>query len=429
MVKLYCGSKSFDTNHVDPALFMLSHIASLGYASTFAHSDNEMAVSLPWDFHANMLVELRKRTANGASWVDLAQLLRMTRSCKATDARDTVFSVLGLAGSDVYGIEPNYRQDLHEILVGAVRTVIGVEHGLDILGVCQNSERKFGMPSWMPILTEKWRAMPFKTADGRGTKKMPCLTQSEMPNVRVSGSILEVQGDLVDAIEAICTTYVKQNADAEALELVYTSWQLYAKNVAAQRRLTKEDFEFYVSGTDAEAMHWIRFLTVLQDEAVDLDPIYGQTYQDRKKPGDIDVFLDDPVHGGMYRHMQLNPRLSRCHLLPLSYAATSPHPNHRVHAGLQAYGVGRRLCVTSKGFLALIPAEARTGDWIALLKGASFPYVLRGSRGDAHVVLVGEAFIPTWLRPITVGGQSKGAAEELMKRVSNADLRSWIRVC
>jgi hypothetical protein len=109
--------------------------------------------------------------------------------------------------------------------------------------------------------------------------------------------------------------------------------------------------------------------------------------------------------------------------------ATSIHPNHIAQAGLQAYGVGRRLCVTSKGFLALIPAEARIGNWIALLKGASFPYVLRGSRGDAHLVLVGEAFIPTWLGPVTVGHQIKGAAEELMKRESNANLSSWIRVC
>ena len=428
LVKIYCGSRTFDMNKLDPALFMLSHIASLGFVNTVSHANDENTVSLPWDFHPKMLVELRKRTSNGQSWVGLAQLLRMTRSCKATDARDTVFSVLGLADSDVYRIDPNYRQELNEVLFNAVRAVVGVEHGLDVLGVCQNPEKKFGLPSWMPFLMEKWRAMPFTITNDRAKRFMPCLTKSEGPNVRIDGRILELQGDLVDTVNFICTSYVTNSANAESVEFVYASWRRFANDIAARQLLAKEDYYTLVSGTEPElTRHWIRFLTVLADEAQDLDSRYAQP--GGKKNVGPDAFLDDPMTAGIYRHLGLNPRLSRCYLLPSSYSAASPHPNYRVHAGLQKYGVGRRLCATSRGFLALIPAEARTGDPIALVNGASFPYVLRRSTGDADHVLVGEAFVPTWLGPVPIGPFENGVAEGMMRVACNASMNSWIRVC
>ena len=206
LVKLYCGSKSFDINKLGPALFILTHIASLGHANTISHSDDECTVSLPWDFHPKMLVDLRERTGNGHSGVGLAQPLRITRSCKATDARDTVFPVLGWADPDVYRIIPNYHQELNEVLFGAVAAVIGVEYGLDILGVCQNPEKKFGLPSWLPFLMDKWRAMPFRTTDDHGQGFIPHLTKVEVPNVKIDGKTLVLQGDLVDAVEWICNS-------------------------------------------------------------------------------------------------------------------------------------------------------------------------------------------------------------------------------
>ncbi|KAF2833466.1 hypothetical protein CC86DRAFT_400085 [Ophiobolus disseminans] len=352
----------------------------------------------------------------------------MTRSCKATDARDTVFSVLELADSDVYRINPNYRQELNEVLLSAVQAVISVEHGLDVLGVCQNPEKKFGLPSWMPFLMDKWKTMPFKTTNSRAQRFMPRLTKAEVPNVRINGNFLELQGDHVDTVQSICTSYVSNNANAEALEFVYANWRRFANDVASRRLLAKEDYYTLVSGADAElARQWIRFLTVLVDEAQDLDTRYSQS--SGTKDAGPDAFLDDPATGGMYRHMGLNPRLSRCHLLPPSYLTASAHPNHRIHAGLQAYGVGRRLCATARGFLALVPAEACAGDSIALVNGASFPYVLRRSLGSADHVLIGEAFVPTWLGPTPIGPFENGVAEEMMRKACNTSMNSWIRIC
>ncbi|EON69072.1 hypothetical protein W97_08385 [Coniosporium apollinis CBS 100218] len=422
LVKLWCGGKSFDMNALGPALFMLRHISSLGYASTVSNSDDKSTVSLPWDFHPRTLVELRRLTGNGLLWVGLAQLLRITRSCKATDARDTVFSVLGMADPEIYPIVPNYRQELNQVLLGAAQAVIGLEYGLEILGACQNPEKKHGLPSWIPFLLDKWKAIPFQTANVQGQRFIPRLTEAELPSVQVEAEVLVLQGCLVDAVESICKSFIRNKADAEDMEFVYSSWRKFAKDASLRKQLWKQDISNYVKCEEQEkTRNWIRFLTVLVDEAQDLQSHYGLPHAQKDKGPDS--FLSDPLKSPYY-HIGLNPKLTRSYLLPSSHSSASPHPNHRVHAGFQSYGVGRRLCITKRGLLALIPAEAQIGDPIAVFKGASFPYVLRKSKEESNHILIGEAFIPSW-----VGGIGERNAETLMREEWRVGLHSWIRIC
>jgi hypothetical protein len=420
VVKVWCGSKTFNMGILPPALFMLAHISSLGFANTTSHSDSDQEVSLPWDYHPKMLAELRKMAGNGSSWVGLAQLLRLTRSCKATDGRDTVFSVLGLANPELHQLFPDYRQDLKDVLFSTVKAVLGLEHGIDILGVCQNSERKLGLPSWVPLLTEKWKAMPFQTADRRGKRLIPRLTAATLPLARVEGNTLALKGGIFDTIKAICSSHVNNNVDVDATELVYESWKKFAKDAAVEQRLGDK------SRSDAESevtRQWIRFLTVLVDEAESLEP---DNFQGPGTFDGPDIALNNRSINPYYR-VGLNPKLSRCYLLPPSYVDASPHPNHRIHAGIQLYGVGRRLCTTSRGQLALIPAEAQVGDSIAIFVGASFPYVLRKSGHETEHVLVGEAFVTTWVAPQRYGPLWDGYAEDLLRRGGHSYAEDLLR--
>ena len=69
---------------------------------------------------------------------------------------------------------------------------------------------------------------------------------------------------------------------------------------------------------------------------------------------------------------------------------------------------GRRLVRTAKGYLGLVPREARTGDMIAILKGGRVPFVLRSRGGSwqligasyVHGVMHGEAFDGESCQPI-----------------------------
>jgi hypothetical protein len=60
----------------------------------------------------------------------------------------------------------------------------------------------------------------------------------------------------------------------------------------------------------------------------------------------------------------------------------------------------RRLARTSKGYLGLVPAGTRVGDFVALLKGGALPFILRSRGGPwelvgasyIHGIMYGEAF-------------------------------------
>ena len=69
---------------------------------------------------------------------------------------------------------------------------------------------------------------------------------------------------------------IKNNAHVEAMECVYTNWKKFAKDASIKLRLGKEDLDRYASNKEAEmTRQWIRFLTVLVDDAQDFDPIYA----------------------------------------------------------------------------------------------------------------------------------------------------------
>jgi hypothetical protein len=407
-MKLLCGSESFDVNELKQALSMLSYISSFGYTSSFSCSDDESTVTLPWDYHARKLVELRDLVSQPPDWVGLAQLLCIIRACESREPNDMVFSVLGLANPKCYPIAPDYRQDFKRTLLTATKLALDQPCGLELLGSCQNPERYSGFPSWIPLLNEKWRAMPFPSMSaGKSalfSTKSKSLTKAERPEIRVEGEVLNLQGGLVDKINSICNIFVRNNSNADELESVYKSWKKFAED---KPTLCNNDRQRYVLGVEPEkSANWIRFLTVLKEVTV--------TFRNAANSS----FGTGLFGSGGFQNL----KVARAYLLPSSHVSAEPHPNHKINNGLQMYGVGRRLGVTSGGFLALLPAQAHKGDVIALFQGATFPYVLRRVNNSHGFILVGEAFIPTWATEI-------GEVDvEAACRKSNIDLKSWIQI-
>lgn len=57
------------------------------------------------------------------------------------------------------------------------------------------------------------------------------------------------------------------------------------------------------------------------------------------------------------------------------------------------FAMGRRLCWTEKGYLGLVPSQARMGDEVWLLKGGRVPFVLRRVGGGENRELVGDCYM------------------------------------
>lgn len=431
-VKISCGTRSCDMTILGPALFMLNYVKSLGVEEFLPNSTPNLTVArLPWDFHPMQLVELTNSTNGGYTWIKLSRLLLNARGCKATDSKDTVFSVLGLADSEVYPIVPNYHLELREVLIAAARAAIGHEWGLDFFAACQNPKRKYGLPSWVPNLVDDWKTMPFRVNDYEGKKRITELdvTDSIVPEAQVEGEVLILGGGLVDAVQVICQDTVQKGADAESLEAMYISWRRFIDDAASRCGLEElEAYYFFEQSEQEKVRAWVKMLSVFGDKADDLGGYSTSGYstlrgrRNRQAPvvPTSTSFTAPDWKLNPYHHMGLNFRLGRSYLLPPSCSTDSLHPNRKMHAALRTNCVGRCLCITKRGFVALVPDESSVGDRIALFQGASFPYLLWISGGKRKHVLVGEAFIPRYTR---AGG------ERLARHEWGVEMKQPIELC
>jgi hypothetical protein len=433
-VLMSCGNKTLGMGHISSALNRVEYLRSLGY-EPFIRNENQIQEdgSLSWESHPRKLVGLQNSTDYGYSWLELSDLLVNARGCKATDPRDFVFSILGLADPEIYPIIPNYRDSLRDILITAAGTAVQQRYGLDMFAACQNPKRKYGFPSWVPNVADDWITEPFSLYNQQlGAKSRNSdlsVTEEELPTVRVDGEVLLLKGGLSDAIRLVCEDTIKSGAGAEELEAVYMAWQRFIHEAASRGVVEEYEAREYIKGREEEeedeeeeeedkTRPWLRFISVLQDTAEDLDKRWNKRIQNTTNTGPT-TSKDPDWALTPYHYPSPYNRLIRSYLLPPTYTPAHVHRNYRIHNALRTNCVGRRLGVTQRGFLALIPAEAEVGDSIAIFQGASMPYVLRKAQSSGDHVLVGEAFVPKY----------KWGGGEREAKYNGENVNEWIRLC
>jgi hypothetical protein len=87
--------------------------------------------------------------------LDLKHLLVSSRRSSASDVRDRIYAMLGLADSG-YNIVPNYTHSIPEVLVETTRRIIEHEDSLCILNYALNTRRRqnLHLPSWVVDWTQ-----------------------------------------------------------------------------------------------------------------------------------------------------------------------------------------------------------------------------------------------------------------------------------
>lgn len=338
---------------------------------------------------ADLLHRLKYRMGNHDEYIDLKNLIFHTRSCKATDLRDKIFSVLSLTDPEIYELQPDYRLSVYETFVAATHSLLSKTRSLDFFSACRNPERLNGLPSWVPNLLDSWRAWPFEPVH-----QLHQVSPKEEAEYTFDedSAILRVTGSYLDSIDATSTGTVSQDDTFEELNALFHSWKIFAQDA-----LSRTDIEYteqrYISedllGLEKERS-WIELLSVGHDRGHSLrySP-QGELLPEEASPLDRTPEV----------------RFARSLLLP-GDLKTRGHAYIGIHNYLRKFGVGRRLGLSKTGIIGLVPADAQQGDEICLLNGASFPYLLR--KTSEHHVIVREAcklafvFYPS-SRPTTRG--------------------------
>jgi hypothetical protein len=300
---------------------------------------------------------------------DLRDLIIHTRTCKATDPRDKVFSVLGLVDPEFWELKADYRLSIRETFIAVARCLISKKQSLDVLSGCQNPECLNGLPSWVPNLVDEWKARPFPFTHQRHWVE---VTAGEDPDFIFGGGgdgTIRARGHRLDYIATLSDDTPNQDATTEELDALSANWKAFAATALSNPQMHVLDRAHV--GKYIDDGPWIYFLSVYVDR--------GNPLPKTATPLDI---------RGDYR-------MAESLLLPKDDSAIKVKDmKKRVHEYLRKSGVGRRLCITkmgeNKGSVVLVPADSKVGDEIWLFRGTSFPYVLRKVK-DGKYVVVGEA--------------------------------------
>jgi hypothetical protein len=359
-----------------------------------------------WFTAAEPLDKLNTDTHRGHVFLDLVELLLSARGCKATDDRDKVYAVLGLADPEVYKITADYRLATRDIYISTTRAIIERTKRVHILGLCQNLERAHGLPSWVPALTSPWKSRPFPIDKD--------YVDAET-SFSADGRVLQVKGYTYGTISDLCPAIVTSDATPEQLQEVYSSWKSYLTSALAtfkKDRIYGQNQRYLESLTDAQLYSerpWLDFLSVNTISSRDL------AYE-KHPSGELiaDSLLDRA--GSASGVGGLNLRHIHALLMPASLE-TEAHRFGRLHTALREFGLGRRFGVVDPGSLALLPGKVRVGDVLVSLDGGKYPYVMRrvaeggdmvGGEAEGEKekwVLVGEAckmsFARAWIKKST----------------------------
>lgn len=369
------GDSCCNLDVISQAVMAVEYAQSLGYDVPVPGNASPDGMPVSFYQHAASIRALRQRSHRGNSFVGLAELIISARHCKATDTRDKVFSMLGLADPEIYGIHADYRLSVADVSQASARDILPKRHGLRLLGACQNPERKNNLPSWVPCFDE-WKYFPFDVMDGRQNVN---LQDSE---VAFEGDVLLAKGFVFDTITDMCETTVALDATTEQIDQVYHSWQSFFEEMLND--LTVAYGPKALDFRQGKGRMWMDFLTT------------DHTASRFLRFADDGSVLPEREEQLKLQYMGLNLKLARSYLLPVDFEG-SVHPLRRVRAALKKYGPGRQLgfCAGETKSMILLSGDARPDDVVVILRGATFPYILR-RQSEKDYVLVGEAFMPAY---------------------------------
>jgi len=376
---------------------------------------------------------------------DLLRCLLYTRHRDASDPRDKIFGVFGFITGDLQGngFTPDYRAPVRDVYCKTTRSLIQTSGNLDVLGVCfPFKDRKVpDLPSWVAdwSSTEICFAQPLMD-DAQGNKRATHASRNHaaQPQWEGDGETLVIQGHSIDTISALSAvqhgvyesdykdlldSIAEDDADDLTPEAIKASQQdVSARNTfrkygeaavnfgqaVADGRVGKigKLFTFMVPLLSVY-VEWEKFVkaynpTNPSGDCKNSNPmsIYCQTLcTGTLAPGGLpeterlfQAWIDSFYFVRKLKDWKVDRGSSKAFrtLSFLGYTTSTwkdlgEFPKYLTHVK------ERRLGITKKGYLCLLPQTAEVGDQLALLKGGRVPVILRQRNG--YMEFVGEAYV------------------------------------
>jgi hypothetical protein len=319
----------------------------------------------------------------------LLQSLVRTRYAQATQAKDKIYGVLGIAESDIvpdYSSATSARDVYHEACVTQLPQLI-----YELLSCVDHDTPS--SPSWVPdwSIGRVTEALGYSTKAWTlyqtGWKQGPTSTilTGRPDNVTLSADEKQVtlSGILFDKVVAlgdVCEEVMLDIDDPQTGNQTWASNIHLIKTANPHQTYPSKNSSVYdafmhtlLAGRDASTTatptqdHSDVFSLILDSTTGQMPSLPGQTYTPRRQKG----------------FFTLNSLRTRKPAKTLEDLRTA------IRAALTM----RRFAITEKGYFALVPRGTREGDEVVVFKKACVPFILRRVNGGDGYTLLGEAYV------------------------------------
>ena len=343
----------------------------------------------------NGMLSARRDVQAGRSRGLLHYLRYLSSYCDATDKRDRVYALLNLATeSERSALTVSYSDSAANVYLRTTQLLIQQGQGIDVLYEAAGWENVDELPSWTPdwsrdrsleslgwLFVQSSNVLSDNPRGGRwAPDQEPRIFRAAgrtRGRVRVTGDgrLLQTRGIYADDIEAVSEPY-NQGKDFHAFQRLES---IHAFALAG--RVMIDNLKKLLRYSPGEGEFNALWRTLVADVADDEDG-------DLKRPASPDLAnsfaaltkLFEAIPDGTTKYIKQSyfERLFR-ESAPFGHACE-----------LQIRK--RRLCITRRGFIGLVPGWASKGDNICVVLGAAVPFVTRRLQ-NGNDMLIGECYV------------------------------------
>jgi hypothetical protein len=341
------------------------------------------------------LVRTRHQSGENATPLDIGQLLSLCYKFEASEPKDRVFALHGLASTGMLPMDVlDYSKTTTITQVYAETARCVLSQGIDPLvilpyvGVGFRDDKSIKDVPDLPSWAADWSCKRIEQALASSTYTTAayCTAAHLQAVVQVSldQRTVSLKGVLVDTIDKLTAPWKFSPVSGDRSSTLnhfkaQFSWYQQAKSLAL--RHAREPYP--KAGQSRYEAFW---RTIIGDRSQDMRPVppdfanYHRLWE--RLLGIFHLARDHAAIDGSFQD---------------PYSVLDQIDTHS-KAGMREYGIafgessyGRRFCVSRNGLIGLVPPQSKTGDLVFIIFGASTPYLLRPS-GPLYQ-LVGECYM------------------------------------
>ena len=318
-------------------------------------------------------IRLGRRREEQGEKSELEELLYNYRSCLASDPRDKVFALVGIAcGQIAPSYTPDYSKSVLEVYRNLAIHFIIIEQNPDILVHCGYivGRKSSLLPSWVPDWSQRLdiNCAPVVYPSAYEASARTCFKG------RVSEDLdkLFLDGIFLNKVALIAGAWAAEGPINGPSEYRVIEFNEVSINVFRQSPHYK-------------ACYWTEFTRALVADKDHSGDRLGQRDLSEAYVA-LRKFIALSLVGQSTRRLAPPLRILRGFLRSVEFRAIKEFED-----AVLAAAYGRAFCMFDDGRAGWVPEAAEVGDQIAIFLGATVPILLR-PRGNGYIVL-GEAYV------------------------------------